>query len=252
MSLLWEACKIGKDMNDNKKERTRVKDTNTGSKPSSGAKSARVVALRNRFFYMFYRHASLVFIMSLIGFIISVIFLVVFVKQPVAPQYIPLNPDGTYIKLLPLNEPKTDLEVNNFVHSAIKKLYKFDYINYSEQLMEGASYFIPEGWNEYLTAYTASGNLTFVKENHAVVTVKVLEAPVINKKGVNQQTGVYEWEIQTKVEISYFGLDVKSNNSVNKTDVLYALIRVTRNTVINNPEGLGISKLIFTDKLLVK
>lgn len=241
-------------MSENKKERTRVKekDTNSGGKLSSNAKSARVVALRNRFFYMFYRNASLVFVMSLIGFIISVIFLVVFIKQPVAPQYIPLNPDGTYIKLLPLSEPKTDLEVNNFVNAALKKLYKFDYINYSEQLMEGASYFIPEGWNEYLTAYTASGNLTFVKENHAVVTVKVLDAPVINKKGVNPQTGIYEWEIQTKVEISYFGLDLKSNNAVNKTDVLYALIRVTRNTVINNPEGLGISKLIFTDKLLVQ
>lgn len=246
-------------MSENKKERVRErekdkeKDTNSAAKnSSSSSKTARVVALRNRFFYMFYRHASLVFLMSLLGFIVSLIFLVIFIKQPVAPQYVPLNPDGTYIKLAPLSDPKTDLEVNNFVHSAIKKLYKFDYINYSEQLMEGATYFIPEGWNEYLTAYTASGNLTFVKENHAVVTVKVLEAPVINRKGLNPQTGVYEWEIQTKVEISYFGQDIKSNTAINKTDTLYALVRVTRNSVINNPEGLGISKLIFTDKLLVK
>lgn len=235
-------------MSENRKEK---KEASPKSASSSASKVAKVVALRNRFFYMFYRHASLVFLMSLMAFIISVIFLAIFIKQPVAPQYIPLNPDGTYIKLAPLSEPKTDLEVNDFVHAAIKKLYKFDYINYSEQLMDGASYFIPEGWNEYLTAYTASGNLTFVKENHAVVTVKVLEAPVINRKGVNPQTNVYEWEIQTKVEISYFGLDVKSNNAVNKNDTLYALVRVTRNSVINNPEGLGISKLILTDKLLI-
>lgn len=235
-------------MSENKKEK---KEVSSKSASSAGSKVAKVVALRNRFFYMFYRHASLVFLMSFIAFIISVIFLVVFIKQPVAPQYVPLNPDGTYIKLAPLSEPKTDLEVNNFVHSAVKKLFKFDYINYSEQLMEGASFFIPEGWNEYLTAYTASGNLTFVKENHAVVTVKVLEAPVINRKGINPQTNVYEWEIQTRVEISYFGQDVKSNNAVNKNDTLYALVRVTRNSVINNPEGLGISKLILTDKLLV-
>lgn len=237
-------------MSENKREK---KETSSSSKSKSAppSKVAKVVALRNRFFYMFYRHASIVFIMSFIAFIISVIFLVVFIKQPVAPQYVPLNPDGTYIKLSPLYEPKTDLEVNNFVHSAIKKLYKFDYINYSEQLMEGASFFIPEGWNEYLTRYTASGSLTFVKENHAVVTVKVLEAPVINKKGINPQTNIYEWEIQTKVEISYFGQDVKSNNAINKGDTLYALIRVTRNSVINNPEGLGISKFLLTDKLLV-
>lgn len=247
MNLLWEQCKLGIYMSENKKEKRE-----STSKSGSASKVAKVVALRNRFFYMFYRHASLVFVMSLLGFIISVVFLFIFIKQPVAPQYVPLNPDGTYIKLAPLSDPKTDLEVNNFVHAAIKKLYKFDYINYSEQLMDGASYFIPEGWNEYLTAYTASGNLTFVKENHAVVTVKVLEAPVINRKGVNNQTGVYEWEIQTKVEISYFGQDIRSNQSVNKNDTLYALVRVTRNSVINNPEGLGISKLILTDKLLVK
>lgn len=232
-------------------EKKKEVNSKSASASSAGAKVAKVVALRNRFFYMFYRHASLVFVMSFIAFIISVVFLIVFIKQPVAPQYVPLNPDGTYIKLSPLSEPKTDLEVNNFVHAAIKKLFKFDYINYSEQLMEGASFFIPEGWNEYLTAYTASGNLTFVKENYAVVTVKVLEAPVINRKGINTQNNVYEWEIQTKVEISYFGKDIKSNNTLNKTDILYALIRVTRNSVINNPEGLGISKLILTDKLLV-
>lgn len=237
-------------MSENRK--VKEKDSKFSPKNNATSKTARVVALRNRFFYMFYRNASLVFLISLIGFVISFIFLIVFIKQPVSPQYLPLNPDGTYIKLAPLSEPKTDLEVNNFVHAAIKKLYKFDYINYSEQLMDGAKYFIPEGWNEYLTAYTNSGNLTFVKENHAVVTVKVLEAPVINKKGLNNQTGVYEWEIQTKVEVSYFGQDIRSNTSVSKTDVLYALVRVTRNSVINNPEGLGISKLILTDKLLTR
>jgi hypothetical protein len=241
-------------MNENRKEKIKKKDkdTNFNAKSFSSSKTVRVVALRNRFFYMFYRNASLVFFISLLGFIISLIFLIIFIKQPVAPQYIPLNPDGTYIKLAPLSEPKNDLEVNNFVNAAIKKLYKFDYINYSEQLMEAANFFVPEGWNEYLTAYIDSGNLMFVKENHAVVTVKVLEAPVINRKGLNPQTGIYEWELQTKVEISYFGQDMKNNNSVNKTDILYALIRVKRNSVINNPEGLGISKFILTDKLLVK
>lgn len=230
----------------------KEKRESSASQSQGSSKVAKVVALRNRFFYMFYRNASLVFFVSLLGLISSIIFLVIFIKQPVAPQYIPLNPDGTYIQMIPLNEPKTDLEVNNFVHAALKKLYKFDYINYSEQLMEAAQYFIPEGWNDYLTAYTASGNLTFVKENRAVVTIKIIEAPVINRKGVNPQTGVYEWELQTKVEVSYFGQDNKNSNSVNKSDVLYALIRISRNSVINNPEGLGISKLILTEKLLVK
>ncbi len=230
----------------------KEKRESSASQSQGSSKVAKVVALRNRFFYMFYRNASLVFFVSLVGLISSIIFLVIFIKQPVAPQYIPLNPDGTYIQMTPLNEPKTDLEVNNFVHSALKKLYKFDYINYSEQLMEAAQYFIPEGWNDYLTAYTASGNLTFVKENRAVVTIKIIEAPVINRKGVNPQTGVYEWELQTKVEVSYFGQDNKNSNAVNKSDILYALIRISRNSVINNPEGLGISKLILTEKLLVK
>lgn len=236
-------------MSENRKEKNSKPQASSNS---SGSKVAKVVALRNRFFYMFYRNASLVFFVSLLGLITSIIFLIIFIQQPVAPQYIPLNPDGTYIQMKPLNEPKTDLEVNNFVQSALKKLYKFDYINYSEQLMDGAQYFIPEGWNDYLTAYVSSGNLTFVKENHAVVTIKITEAPVINRKGVNPQTGIYEWELQTKVDVSYFGQDTKSTTALNKTDSLYALVRVSRNSVINNPEGLGISKLILTDKLLVK
>ena len=235
--------------NTEKKERREKKESLSNS---GGSKVLKVVALRNRFFYMFYRNASLVFFTSIIGFVTSIFFLITFIKQPVAPQYIPLNPDGTYIKTLNLSEPKTDLEVNNFVNAALKKLYKFDYINYSEQLMDAANYFIPEGWNDYLTSYTQSGNLNFVKENKAVVSIKTLESPVINRKGLNQSSGLYEWEIQTKVEISYYGVDSRGGSALNKTDDLYALVRVSRNSVINNPEGLGISKLVLTDKLLVK
>lgn len=212
-------------------------------------KVLKVVALRNRFFYMFYRNISLVFMVSIITFICSIFFLIQFIKQPIAPQYIPLNEDGTYIRLTPLSEPKTDLEVNNFVNSALKKLFKFDYVNYSEQLMEAANYFVAQNWNEYLEAYTKSGGLIFVKNNKCVVTIKVLEAPVIIKKGVNPNTNVYEWDIQTKVQISYFGQSVGSQPGANKVDILYALIRVSRNSVINNSEGLGITKVVFTNNI---
>lgn len=65
--------------------------------------------------------------------------------------------------------------------------------------MDGASYFIP-GLEWIFNSLYSKWKLNICEENHAVVTVKVLEAPVINRKGVNNQTGVYEWEIQTKVE----------------------------------------------------
>ena len=119
-----------------------------------------------------------------------------------------------------------------------KKLYKYDYINYAEQLQEAASYFTRAGWNEYLEEYSRSDILLAVKENKWIVSVNINGLPEI--LNVNVVNGVCTYELKAPVSILYIG----NNTSQNPNGNLF--LKVVRTSVINNPEGLGIAKVILT------
>ena len=210
------------------------------TKKVGSSKSSMVVALRNKFFLFYYKYATLVFIASVVSFAMSVVFMIFFARQPVEPQYVPTKEDGTYFTLEALTECKSDTAVQKFVIDAVKKLYKYDYVNYADQIQDAAQYFTVEGWNEYLDEYSKSNILQAVKENQWVSTIDISTVPEILKKnqdGVNPCT----WDVRMGAIIIYAGQ--KGQRSVG---TLY--VKVTRNSVINNPEGLGIYKVIHVIK----
>lgn len=212
-----------------------VKELNTDN-----YKVAKFVALRNRFFFVLYRNSMLVFLSSLMCSVFAVLFLLFFAVKPVSPQYIPINPDGTYIKLEPVDVCKDDKEVQKFVSEAINKLYKYDYRNYPDQLMAAAAYFTSGGWDEYLSKFEQSGTLEAVKKNKWVVSVNPYEIPVVVNKGIDAE-GRCSVDLKTNINITYVG-----ENSQNPRGELH--IRVKRQSVIINAEGLGIERVILSTK----
>lgn len=230
-------------MEENKKVAVKKTSDRRASERTDAEKSEKIkekvlrtIMLRNRFFFILYRYSTLVFLTSLASFLFSIIFLIFFAKQPIPPQYIAVNPDGTLIKMESLDIEKPTAEVQKFALDAIKKMYKFDYINFSEQVQEASSYFTQDGWNEYLDQYVKSGTLTAIKENKWIVTVKPQTIPIVVKKGLVD--GVFVWELKTNLEISYVGQTGQLQHGE-----MY--MRITRDSVINNPEGLGIIKAVF-------
>lgn len=208
------------------------------------SKSLMVVALRNKFFFMLYRYASLVFITSILTFAMSIGFFVFFSRQPVPPQYIPINEDGTYIKLLPIADcnSKTEAEVKQFAMRAIKKLYKYDYINYAEQLQDAAAYFTGPAWNEYLESYQSAKTLFSVKENKWIVTVQPEGIPeLIKNPYLDQNDGACIWELKAPITVSYIG-----SNAINSKGDLF--LRITRVSVLKNQEGLSVKRSTFVPK----
>jgi len=224
----------------NNKE-SKDKSSSSSKEKSKGYsnKASIAVALRNTFFYMLYRYASLVFITSLMVFFTSIGFFMFFSKQPVPPQYIPINEDGTYINLLPVADcnSKSEAEVKKFVMSAVNKMYKYDYINYSEQFQDIAANFTSAGWNEYLEAYESSGTLLAVKEKMLVVTASPLGLPEYTKQPIIEE-GACTWELKVPLSISYYGKDNQQSSGE-----LY--LKVTRTSVLRNQEGLAIKRTIF-------
>jgi intracellular multiplication protein IcmL len=216
------------------------KTSSSKEKPKGYSNKASIaVSLRNTFFFMLYRYSTIVFITSLLVFFTSIGFFVFFSKQPVPPQYIPINEDGTYINLLPVSDcnSKSEAEVKKFVMSAINKMYKYDYINYSEQFQETASYFTTQGWSEYLEAFNQSGTLLAIKENMWVVSVEPKGLPEYTKEPVIEENAC-TWELKVPLIISYYG-----KNSDQSRGNLY--LKVSRTSVLRNQDGLAIKRTIF-------
>lgn len=229
--------------NDNKIPLSDGQDPSYGGKMSRevGAKAHMVVALRNKFYLILYRNALMVFLSSLVALVFSVFLAFYFAGQPVSPRYIAINEDGTYINLSPLSECKPDVEVQNFVMGATKRLFKYDHINYGEQIQDAAYYFTTDGWNAYLTSYSASKTLEAVKENRWVVTVNVNAVPNILKNIIDPNTGICFWDVELPVNVMYMG-----NKSQSVSLKLY--FRVGRQSVLEHPEGLGIYTFIQEQK----
>lgn len=224
-----------------------IKDVNPTVKVKEKIKSNKVlsvVALRNKFFFIFYRYSSLVFLTSLATFVMSVSFFIFFSNQPVPPQYIAINEDGTYIKLTPISDcaTKSESEVKQFALNGIKKIYKYDYINYAEQLQDAAQFFSTEGWNEFLESYKSSNTLLAVKENKWIVTVDTEGAPELVKNPyIDNKEQACTWELKIPLSLSYIG----TKSQTNKGD---AYLRISRVSVLKNMNGLGIKKIFFIPK----
>lgn len=198
-------------------------------------KSIMVVALRNKFFLMLYRNVLLVFLTSTLALIFTIFLAFFFAGRPVSPQYIAINEDGTYINLTPISECKPDVEIQNFVMSATKRLFRYDFVNYSDQIQDAAYFFTVPAWNAYIKSYGDSKTLEAVRENRWVVTVNVNSIPQITK--IQQMNGACTWDIKLPVNIMYMG-----NKSQSVSQNLY--FRVQRQSVIKHPEGLGIVNLV--------
>lgn len=213
------------------KEEIRAKIKKTGN-------PEKLVRLRNRFFYMFYRYTSLVFLTSIACFISAVLFLIVFIQKPVPPQYIKVDKEGRYIPLDSVSECRDREEVKRFMLSAVRRMYKYDYINYTEQLNSAQEYFTPRGWDKFLEEFESTKTLLAVKENKWIVSVEPTGLPILEKE--YKENGVCVVNLKAPILISYIGEKGQSR----KGDIY---MRIQRQSVITSDHGLGISQVVFIE-----
>ena len=209
------------------------------SKIKKSGNPEKLVRLRNRFFYMFYRYTSMLFLTSIACFVSAVLFLIIFIQKPVPPQYIKVDKEGRYIPLDSVAECRDIEEVKRFMLSAIRRMYKYDYINYTEQLNSAQEYFTPRGWDRFLEEFEQTKTLLAVKENKWIVTVEPTGIPVLEKE--YQDAGACVTNLKAPIIISYIG-----NNGQSRKGDIY--MRIQRQSIITSDHGLGISQVVFIER----
>lgn len=203
-------------------------------------KALKIVTLRNKFFYLGYRSALVIFAISFMIFVSSLYFAYIFAMQPVAPIYIPIKPDGTYIDLVRVDqENKTEQEIADFIVKGVRKLYTRDFINYSDQLMESSYFFTSPAWNTYLTSLQQQKTIEAMKENQWVVSFTPRSAPtLLEKKLVN---GYFTWAYEYSGTINYVG--AKGRQQGVKMQII-----VQRTSIVDSAQGVGIALIVATDE----
>lgn len=140
-----------------------------------------------------------------------------------------------------LNKPNVPMStVLVWANEAAAAVYSYDFVTYQKQLQTASQYFTPEGWQTYMTALTASGNLDKVVAHKMVVSAVDTGAPIILSQG--ELAGRYSWKVQMPLLVTY------QNASIYQEQHLVITMLIVRTSPIENTRGLGIQQFVASVK----
>lgn len=159
--------------------------------------------------------------------------------------YFAAKPDKSLIKLVALTEPNlSNAAVTNWVNRALVDTFDFNFLNVKQRLNESTmKWFTSDGGVELISALNSTGNIDSVISTELFVNLTLDNAPLLIDEAKDKSNGdTYAWKYQAPGVITY------RTRSKTYTDKVLFNITVQRQTMISNPDGLGIAKIIMLVK----
>lgn len=134
---------------------------------------------------------------------------------------------------IPLDQPSiSNNDLALWAKDSVTQIYNYSFIDYKDVLVKIKEYFTSDGYDAYISALKQSGNLDLIRDKNLVVSAKFLQDPEVMREGLFD--GVYSWELEFPLVITYQGDTEKL-----KQDVQVTLL-VQRVSKSKNPKGIGI------------
>lgn len=158
--------------------------------------------------------------------------------------YFAAKPNRDLIQLVALDQPNmSNAAVTNWLAKALVDTFDFRFNNVSTRLSESTNkWFTPEGGAELIKALTSGGNLSAVEEKQLFVQLTLDTAPILIDQAKDSSGDYYAWKYEVSGMISYI---TRTKTYVDKVNFK---ITVQRQSMISNPDGLGIAKIIMLVK----
>lgn len=225
------------------------KTSTPGQKPAPIKQSAsELVSLRNRFFYVYYRKLSLIFLGAIALCLLSLIAAFYFAGRKTPPIYLPTGPSGQLVETYDLDKPSNkDPEVMNawvsqWAEEAARLAFSYDYKNFIEQVNMAQPYFTYRGWNKFMTELTSSQNYNTVQQQKMIVKFTPSSAPLI--KGTTLIQGRLAWALDFTGTIEYVAHDGQHQGT--RQNVLIKMV-ILRMSTIDSQKGLGIDQVTIQE-----
>lgn len=146
---------------------------------------------------------------------------------------------GVMVPLKPLDRPNmTPTGLLSWTMDCVERSHSFDVVNYRKQLTGAMGCFTDSGWNGFYSALERSGNLKEVIDKKMIATATRAGPAVIQKQGVNPQTGVYTYIVRFPMNVVYQGEGRMPGQKLMMTTM------VERVDTAESPDGVGISQII--------
>lgn len=195
------------------------------------------VVLRNNFYRDGQRKMILVLIFSMCCNVLLGGMLAYIVTHPPEPRYFATSINGRITPLVALNAPnQSDSAILQWANQAAIAAFSYNFVNYRSELVAASGFFTAEGWDQFISALSASNNLDAIKAKKLVVSAVATSAPVILQKGL--LNGRYAWRIQMPILVTYQSASEFSQQNLNVT------MLVTRVDTLNSPRGIGIAQFV--------
>ncbi|MGX9960625.1 DotI/IcmL/TraM family protein [Xanthomonas euvesicatoria] len=156
-------------------------------------------------------------------------------------DYFTVDPHGRITKIESVSQPLvTQGQLLERFNVCVSMANNYDFVNFQRQLNDAQECFTEEGWNQFATALNNSGTLKMVREQRLIVSEHAMGPPVISQKGLRQ--GIYTWEIQMPVQITYQGGQA-GRNVVTRSQVITARVERTN----ENEYSVGIAQYVVEE-----
>jgi intracellular multiplication protein IcmL len=157
--------------------------------------------------------------------------------------YIATDKNGSLINLIPLGQPNQKNEVvAQWMQNALVDTFSLDFTNLSKRLNETTmKWFTDNGANQFLKEMKDSGHLEVVQENRLIMSLTLDNTPVLVSYGPGEHDR-YTWILQADAVLTFRTQSKEYSKKVRFT------VNVERRSVLENADGLGISKIIMTNR----
>lgn len=214
------------------------------AKPSAKKGQAVLVNERREFYKDSYKALSRLAMVS-VGCLVASIGLTAFaINAKNDTKYIASTNEGQIVNLIALSAPNMkDANVAAWVSKALIDTFNFNFVDIQNSLNTSAqTWFTNDGGRALIEALQDSGNFDAVINQKLIVTLTTDHTPIITKKFFNTTTQRYTWHLEVPAMISY-----RTQSKEFSRRVLFK-VAVSRISLREDPNGLGISKIIMENQ----
>jgi intracellular multiplication protein IcmL len=174
----------------------------------------RRVNMRNNFFWVQYRVLLTALFLTGVLLLAGLGGLYHFATFEPPHKYIPTTPDFKVLVSPPLNEEYIkEGDAIEVATSGLRGVYTYDFVNWQDQLTSAQKWFTVEGWNAFGNEFKESGAITSVIRRGQVVSIRLIEGPIVKQKGLNNNQR-FTWLVEfPKAEVTYRAFNGKDTVS---------------------------------------
>lgn len=153
------------------------------------------------------------------------------------PNYYATTVTGRVIRIYPLSEPVvTNSYLLQWAETVGRSSYNLDFVHYQDQIDQLKTYFTPQGWQKFMEALNASGDLDAITQNKLFVSAVVNGPAVILLQ--TELRGRYVWRVQMPLLVTYTSASDKHEENIILT------MDIMRVEVLDAPKGILVNNFI--------